>query len=83
MCDMETNYKYDYLILGSGNSALTAAALLVNAGKKVCILEAHDIPGGYAQSFKWGDCYFWGQVHYIWGCGPGGKIYEFLKKMGR
>lgn len=82
MCDMETNYKYDYLILGSGNSALTAAALLVNAGKKVCILEAHDIPGGYAQSFKWGDFYFCGQVHYIWGCGPGGKIYEFLKKIG-
>lgn len=79
---MEKNYKYDYLILGTGNSALTAAALLANAGKKVCMLEAHDIPGGYAQSFKWGDFYFCGQVHYIWGCGPGGKIYEFLKRIG-
>lgn len=79
---MEKNYKYDYLILGTGNSALTAGALLANAGKKVCMLEAHDIPGGYAQSFKWGDFYFCGQVHYLWGCGPGGKIYEFLKKIG-
>ncbi|OHB25459.1 MAG: hypothetical protein A2542_00525, partial [Parcubacteria group bacterium RIFOXYD2_FULL_52_8] len=76
------NYKYDYLFIGTGNSALTAAALLANAGKKVCMLEAHDIPGGYAHSFKWGDFYFCAQVHYIWGCGPGGKIYEFLKKIG-
>ncbi len=82
MCLMETNYKYDYLILGTGNSALTLGALLAKAGKKVCMLEAHDIPGGYAQSFKWGDFYFCGQVHYLWGCGPGGKIYEFLKKIG-
>ena len=76
------DHKYDYLILGSGNSALTVGALLANAGYKVCMLEAHDIPGGYAQSFKWGDFYFCGQVHYIWGCGPGGRIYEFLKKIG-
>ncbi|MBI5138756.1 MAG: NAD(P)/FAD-dependent oxidoreductase [Candidatus Vogelbacteria bacterium] len=83
------DYKYDYLFIGTGNSALTAAALLANAGKKVCMLEAHDIPGGYAHSFKWGDFYFCAQVHYIWGCGPalmpsgqGGRIYEFLKKIG-
>lgn len=80
--DVENNYRYDYLFLGTGNSALTAAALLANAGYKVCMLEAHDIPGGYAQSFKWGEFYFCGQVHYIWGCGPGGKINEFLKKIG-
>ncbi len=79
---MNAKREYDYLILGTGNSALTVGALLANAGFKVCMLEAHDIPGGYAQSFKWGDFYFCGQVHYIWGCGPGGKIYEFLKKIG-
>ena len=79
---MDQEYKYDYLILGTGMSALSAGALLANAGYKVCMLEAHDIPGGYAQSFKWGDYYFCGQVHYIWGCGPGGKINTFLKKLG-
>ena len=73
---------YDYIILGTGNAALTAGALLSNAGKKVCLLEAHDIPGGYAHTFKMGDYAFCAQVHYIWGCGPGGKIYEFLKKLG-
>ena len=63
-------------------SALSVGALLANAGYKVCMLEAHDIPGGYAQTFKWGDFYFCAQVHYIWGCGPGGKIHTFLKKIG-
>ncbi len=79
---MERKQKYDYLILGTGNSALTLGALLADAGYRICMLEAHDIPGGYAQSFKWGDFYFCGQVHYIWGCAPGGRIYEFLKKIG-
>ncbi len=76
------NYKYDYLFIGTGNSALVTASLLANAGYKVCMLEAHDIPGGYAQSFKWGEFYFCAQVHYIWGCGPHGKIRTFLKKIG-
>lgn len=75
-------YKYDYVIIGTGSAALTFAALMAHAGKRVCMLEAHDIPGGYAQSFKWGDFYFCGQVHYIWGCGPGGKITRFLEKIG-
>jgi len=75
-------HEYDYLIIGTGSSALTAGALLANAGYKICMLEAHDIPGGYCQSFRTGDFYFCAQVHYIWGCAPGGKIYEFLKRIG-
>jgi phytoene dehydrogenase-like protein len=75
-------HQYDYVIIGTGSSALTAAALLANAGKKICMLEAHDLPGGYCQTFHTGDFYFCAQVHYIWGCGPGGKIYEFLKRIG-
>ncbi|MBI5135107.1 NAD(P)/FAD-dependent oxidoreductase [Candidatus Uhrbacteria bacterium] len=74
--------EYDYLFIGTGNSALTCAALLANAGKRVCMLEAHDLPGGYAHSFKMGDYHFCAQIHYIWGCAPGGRIYEFLKKIG-
>ena len=74
--------EYDYVIIGTGNAALTVGALLSNAGKKVCLLESHDIPGGYAHTFRMGNYSFCAQVHYIWGCGPGGKIYEFLKKIG-
>ncbi|MDP3970544.1 MAG: NAD(P)/FAD-dependent oxidoreductase [bacterium] len=76
------NHEYDYVIIGSGSSSLTVASLLANAGKKVCILEAHDIAGGYMQSFKFGDYHFCAQVHYTWGCGPEGKIYSFLEKLG-
>lgn len=75
-------HTYDYVIIGSGNASLVLSSLLVNKGFTVCILEAHDIPGGYVQSFKTGDYFFCGQVHYIWGCGPGGRIYEFLKRVG-
>ncbi|MBI4836504.1 MAG: NAD(P)/FAD-dependent oxidoreductase [Candidatus Abawacabacteria bacterium] len=75
-------HVYDYVIIGTGSSALTVGALLANAGYKICMLEAHDIPGGYCQTFRTGDYHFCAQVHYIWGCGPGGKIYEFLKRIG-
>ncbi len=75
-------HKYDFIIIGSGMAALTFAANAAHAGYKVCILEAHDVPGGYAHSFKYGEFSFCAQVHYIWGCGPGGHVYEFLKNIG-
>ncbi len=74
--------KYDYLIMGTGMSALSIGSLLAHSGKKVCMLEAHDVPGGMAHTFKMGDYQFCAQVHYIWGCAPGGRIYEFLKHIG-
>lgn len=76
------NHTYDYLIIGTGMSALTVGALLAHAGKKVCMVEAHDTPGGMAHSFTMGDFTFCAQVHYIWGCAPGDNIYEFLRKIG-
>jgi phytoene dehydrogenase-like protein len=75
-------HSYDYVIVGTGSAALTVGALLAHAGKKICMLEAHDLPGGYCQTFHTGDYSFCAQVHYIWGCAPGGKIYEFLKHIG-
>ncbi len=75
-------HRYDYVIIGTGSSALTVGALLANAGHSVCMLEAHDIPGGYCQTFRAGGYEFCAQVHYIWGCAPGGRIYEFLKRIG-
>lgn len=75
-------HRYDYVIIGTGVSALTAAALLANAGKRVCMLEAHDVPGGYGHSFRMGDFYFCAQIHYVWGCGPGDTVDLFLEKIG-
>lgn len=78
----EEKHSYDYLILGTGMSALTIGSLLANAGFRVCMLEAHDIPGGYAHSFEMNDYHFCAEIHYIWGCAPGQRIYEFVKHLG-
>lgn len=78
----ELGLNYDYLFIGCGVSSLTAAALYAHAGYSVCILEAHDVPGGYAHTFEMNDFHFCAQVHYIWGCAPGQRVYEFLKKIG-
>lgn len=76
------NHTYDYLIIGTGMAALSAGALLANAGYRICMLEAHDIPGGYAHTFTMNDFSFCAQVHYIWGCAPGQVFYEILKRLG-
>ena len=68
------NHTYDVLIIGTGMATLTVGALLADAGSKVCMLEAHDKPGGYAHTFKMNDFSFCAQVHYIWGCGVGQAI---------
>lgn len=59
------NEKYDAIIIGSGMGGLTAAAFLARAGKKVLILERHDVPGGFTHSFK-RKGYEWDVgVHYV------------------
>lgn len=44
--------KYDAVIIGSGFGSLTAAALLAERGKRVCVLEQAKYPGGCATSYK-------------------------------
>lgn len=43
--------KYDVVVCGSGNSGLTASITLAQAGKKVLLVEQHNLPGGSASSF--------------------------------
>ncbi len=76
----------DYLIVGSGLSALAFAALMAKAGKRVTVLEAHHAPGGYGHTFSYrhaGDVYrFNAQFHYVWNCGPEETVGLFLRKLG-
>jgi phytoene dehydrogenase-like protein len=52
----------DYLIVGSGLSALAFGALMAKAGKRVTVLEAHYLPGGYGHTFSyWLALRFWYQ----------------------
>ena len=46
---MET---YDAIIVGGGLGGLTAGARLAKAGRRVLLIEQHNIPGGCATTFK-------------------------------
>jgi len=73
---------FDDLVIGSGMGGLTVAALLANAGRRVLVLEAHDVPGGYAHTFRMRDYRFCAQVHYVFGCGEGETIHRLLDALG-
>lgn len=76
----------DYLILGSGLSALTFAALMAKSQKKVLVLEAHEFPGGFGHTFieknKKNEYHFNAQLHYVWDCGENDPVNLILKKLG-
>lgn len=75
--------KSDYLIVGSGLSALTFGALMANSGKTVQVLEAHEHPGGFGHTFTMAKNYtFNAQFHYVWDCGEGQTVNRVLKKLG-
>lgn len=72
----------DYLVLGSGLSALAFSSLMAQTGKTVKILEAHEHFGGYGHTFSVGDIRFNAQFHYVISCGEGGIVNTFLKRLG-
>ena len=43
--------KYDAVVIGAGTGGLSAALSLATAGKKVLLLEKHNLPGGCSSSF--------------------------------
>ncbi|MBT9588079.1 NAD(P)/FAD-dependent oxidoreductase [bacterium] len=78
----DSHPDYDVVVIGTGMAAISLAALLAQAGRRVCMLEAHDIAGGYVHSFRMGQYHFCAQIHYIWGCGRGDKVWRFLERLG-
>jgi len=77
-----TTLDCDDLVMGSGMAGLAVAARLAHAGRRVLVVEAHDTPGGYAHTFDLGRYRFCAQVHYIFGCRPGGSVHELLDGLG-
>ncbi len=74
--------SYDAVIVGSGLGGLTTAAFLSRYGKKVIILERHDVPGGFTHTFK-RKGYEWDVgVHYVGQVGNEksivGRIFAYL-----
>ncbi|MFK7801430.1 MAG: phytoene desaturase family protein [Anaerolineae bacterium] len=74
--------KTDYIIVGSGLAALSFGSLMAKSGKRVKMVEAHYLPGGYGHTFELDGYKFNAQLHYVWNCGEGRTVYEMLDKLG-
>ena len=62
---MATNAKkaYDVVVIGAGNGGLVAAIRVLQAGFSCLVLEKHNLPGGFATSFKRGRFEFEASLH--------------------
>ena len=70
--------KYDVVIIGSGVSSLTSAAILSKKGYSVCVLEQHTKPGGYMHCFsRFGERFDTG-AHYVGALDRGQPFHTLL-----
>lgn len=77
--------KMDAIVIGAGNGGLTAAAFLAKEGKKTLLVERHNLPGGFATSFKRGRFEFEASLHELCGFGknPGqGDVRKIFESLG-
>lgn len=56
---------FDAIIIGAGNAGLSTAAKLAIEGKKVLILEKHNVPGGCGTTFRRGRFEFEVALHQL------------------
>jgi glycine betaine catabolism B len=76
---------FDVIVVGAGLGGLSAATFLGLAGKKVLLLEKHNVPGGYASSFLRGRFEFDVALHELSGVGgeaTRGPLWGFLNAWG-
>lgn len=81
--DDRNNDRYDAVIVGGGIGGLVCAAYLAVAGRRVLVVEQHDVVGGSSQVFRRRRRYeFDVGVHYLGDCGPGGVLPTILACLG-
>jgi len=78
---------YDSIVVGAGNGGLTGALTLAKAGKKVLLLEKHNIPGGCGTSFRRGRFEFEAALHQLYGVGNDingekGSLHRVFEELG-
>ncbi len=57
------NKAYDVVVIGAGNGGLPAAIRVLQGGYSCLLLEKHNLPGGFATSFKRGRFEFEASLH--------------------
>lgn len=55
--------KFDAVVIGAGNGGLVAAIRLLQDGARVLLVEKHNLPGGFATSFRRGRFEFEASLH--------------------
>lgn len=73
--------KYDAVVVGAGNAGLAATLELLTKGKKVLLIEQHNIPGGCATSFCRGRFEIEPSLHELCGVGSAEKPGDIRKMM--
>lgn len=71
---------WDAIVVGAGIGGLVCAGYLAAAGRRVLVLEQHDVAGGNAHVFRRRRAYeFDVGVHYLGDCGPDGILPAILR----
>lgn len=87
----ESTEIWDVVVVGSGPGGLTVAACLAATGRRVLVVEAHDVAGGNTQVFRRNhvvgederaEYEFDVGVHYLGDCGPGGLFPSIFSGLG-
>jgi all-trans-retinol 13,14-reductase len=74
---------WDVIVVGSGVGGLVSAGYLAASGRKVLVLEQHDIAGGNGHVFRRRRSYEYDVgIHYLGDCGPGGMLPSILAGLG-
>lgn len=61
--EKESLKSYDVVVIGAGNGGLAAAIRVLHGGYSCLLLEKHNLPGGFATSFKRGRFEFEASLH--------------------
>jgi len=80
-----TQRRYDAVVIGAGNGGMAAACQIAVKGKKVLLLEQHNIIGGFSTSFVRGRFEFEASLHELCELGPAsdkGILRRMLDELG-